>query len=196
MSEQARKTFNVKEQKAQDVLAAIQTVKPVISLIREWGKRLERYKSLAYKNQKLSEEISSIKLTISLTINESDLERQLTAILENKSSEYTESIKEETKLKSICEDLEKEINLYKEYAASFNWVDKTILKALLGLNSFEDKEEFLSMMFIFFLSKLYNNSCNLKLMQRFKGRAEYCYNPFARENGYNEMFEKLMQNKL
>ena len=42
MSEQARKTFNVKEQKAKDVLAAIQTVKPVITLIREWGKRLEK----------------------------------------------------------------------------------------------------------------------------------------------------------
>ena len=39
MSEQARTVFDIEEQKAKDVLAAIKVVKSVLPIIREWGKK-------------------------------------------------------------------------------------------------------------------------------------------------------------
>lgn len=191
MSEQARKVFNIEEQKAKDVLAAIKVVQPVLSLIREWGKKEQEYKQLSEDNKKLSEEISSVKHTVRLTINGSDLERQLTIILKDKSSEYEESSKREAELKCICDKLEREVLLYQEYAKMFSWIYKSIIEKVLELNTFLDKEEYLSMMFLFNNAGISNYNLEPLKWSVFKDKS---YN-IRFTCGWNWMLNKLKQNE-
>lgn len=190
MSENARTVFNIEEQKAKDVLAAIQTVKPVISLIREWGKITKEYTQLKEDNAKLSEEIASIKKVIALTCTGLTLQNDLWQIVNNKSSEYEEAKEKEEELKSIYDNMEKEIIFYREYVNLFNWVDKNIVEEVVKLNDFENKEEFLSMIFLFLNANV--SKYNLKPLYCFIGREGYC----AIHNGWNWMLDKLKSNEL
>lgn len=194
MSEQARKVFNIEEQKAKDVLAAIKTVQPVLSIIREWGVKEQEYKHVSENNKKLSEEISSLKHVIGLTCKGLDLEKDLSEILETRSSEYEVSLKGEAELKCICDKLEGEVLLYQEYAKMFSWIDKDIIEKVLNLNNFDDKEEFLSMMFLFLNASI--SYYNLKPLNLFIGKEGYYTNVFLSSGGWNNMLEYLKSNKL
>ena len=120
MSEQARKGFNIEEQKAKDVLAAIKAIKPVISLIREWGKVEQEYVQISEDNKKLSKEIESIEHVIGLAFSEGQLKKDLSKILEEKSSKYKVDTKKEEELKSVCDDMEREVVSYQNYAEGFD----------------------------------------------------------------------------
>lgn len=194
MSEQARKVFNIEEQKAKDVLAAIKTVQPVLSIIREWGVKEQEYKHVSENKKKLSEEISSLKHVIGLTCKGLDLEKDLSEMLETRSSEYEVSLKGEEKLKGICKDLEGEVLLYQEYAKMFTWIDNNVIEEILKLNNFEDKEEFLSMIFLFLNAKvLYYN---LEPLHCFIDKEGYHINALTSSNGWNWMLNQLKLNKL
>ena len=194
MSENARTVFNIEEQKAKDVMAAIKAVQPVLSLIREWGKKEQEYKQLSEDNKKLSEEISSVKHTVRLTINGSDLERQLTIILKDKSSEYEKSKKREEELKCIYDNMGKEVTLYQEYANMFNWIDKSIIEKVLNLSNFEDKEEYLSMMFLFLNAGI--SDYYLEPLNCFMFKEGYYLNCFMSSGAWNWMLNKLLLNEL
>lgn len=183
MSEQARTVFDIEEQKAKDVLAAIKVVKSVLPIIREWGKKEEKYKNLSTYNQKLSEQIRSINLTIAETDN-----RHLYPLLKDKNSEYDESSKREAELKCICDNLEGEVFLYQKYAKIFSWIDKSIIEKVLNLNNFKDKEEYLSMMFLLLNADI--SEYNLKPMNQ----RSYYYIGFT--YGWNWMLNKLKQNEI
>lgn len=99
MSEQSRKMFDIDEQKAKDVLAAIQAVKPVLSLAREWGIKTRTYTQVTEDNERLSEEIESIKYVIGLTCTGSMLAEELNKVLNEKSSEYEASLKKKKNLR-------------------------------------------------------------------------------------------------
>lgn len=192
MSEQARTVFNIEEQKAKDVLAAIKVVQPVLSLIREGGKIKKEYAQLKEDNVKLSEEMASIKKVIELTCSGLALEKDLMQILNNKSSEYEKSKKREEELKCIYDNMKKEVTLYQEYANLFNWIDKSIIEKVLNLNNFEDKEEYLSMMFLFLNAGI--SDYNLEPLTCSMFRERYYYIPIS--NGWNWMLNKLLLNEF
>ena len=194
MSENARTVFNIEEQKVKDVLTAIQTVKPVISLIREWGKITKQYTELKEDNAKLSEEIASIKKVIALTCTGLTLQNDLWQIVNNKSSEYEESKEREEELKCINDKMEKELIHYQEYANMFNWIDKSIIEKLLNLSDFEDKEEYLSMMFLFLNAGI--SDYYLEPLNCFRFKEGYYLNCFISSGAWNWMLNKLLLNEL
>lgn len=195
MSEQARTVFNIEEQKAKDVMAAIKVVQPVLSIIRKWGKVTKEYTQLTEDNLKLSEEIASIKKVIELTCSGLSLEEDLNKILNNKSSEYEKSKKREEELKKISSDMEKDVLLYQEYAKLFNWIDHCIIEKVLNLHNYEDKEEYLSMMFLIFNAGISEqNLYPLKCCTMLREKHQHYY---VRVNcGWNWMLNKLLLNEL
>lgn len=194
MSEQARQVFNLKEQKAKDVLAAIQVVKPALSLAREWGRKTIEYTQLTKDNARLANEIESIKHVISLTSTGSTLAEELKEVLNEKSSEHEASLKKEEELKKIYEDMEREIILYQEYAKQFDWIDQNILRLVLKLNNFEDKEEYFSMMFLLLNANI--SEFNLEPLCYFINKEGYYANVLISSRGWNWMLEKLVANEL
>ena len=194
MSENARTVFNIEEQKAKDVMAAIKAVQPVLSLIREGGKVKKEYTQLREDNVKLSEEIASIKKVIELTCRGLSLEKDLMQILNNKSSEYEKSKKREEELKCIYDNMGKEVTLYQEYANMFNWIDKSIIEKVLNLSNFEDKEEYLSMMFLFLNAGI--SDYYLEPLNCFMFKEGYYLNCFMSSGAWNWMLNKLLLNEL
>lgn len=194
MNEQARTVFNIEEQKAKDVLAAIQVVHPVISIIREWGKVEQEYEKTVNYNIKLSEEIKSIKYVLGITCTADELKERLSEILEDKFSEYKTSMQKEEKLKIICDDMENEVILYQQYANMYTWIKKNNIKRILDIKSFEDKEEYLSLMFLLLNANL--AYYDLRTLYYFNDREEYQINSLISCNGWNNMLKKLKSNEI
>ena len=195
MSKQARKVFDIEEQKAKDVLAAIKTIMPVISRIREWGKVEKEYKQIATNNEQLFKEIESIKHVIGLAFSEGQLKKDLSKILEEKSSKYKVDTKKEEELKIVCNVMEIEVISYQKYAGVFDWITKKCLEKVLELNTF-NKEEFLSMMFLLLnanVSYEVRKILELKYSNRIR---EYRINYLVSSDGWNYMLEKLKANEL
>lgn len=192
MSEQARKVFDIEEQQAKDVLSAIEVVQPVLSIIREWGKITKEYTKLTEDNVKLSEEIASIKKVIGLTCSGLSLEKDLMQILNNKSSEYEKSKKREEEFKCVYDNLEKEVILYQEYAKFFNWINKSIIEKVLNLRNFEDKEEYLSMMFLFLNAGISDYYLEPLKCSMFSERHYY----IKVSGGWNWMLDRLLLNEI
>ena len=195
MSGQARKVFNIEEQKAKDVLAAIKAIVPVISLIREWGKVEEEYVQISEGNEKLSKEIESIEHVIGLAFSEGQLKKDLSKILEEKSSKYKVDTKKEEELKSICDNMEREVVSYQNYAENFDWIGKSILEILLELETF-DKEEFLSMIFLLLNAKVSQEALRIIPYKYSNHIQEYKINALISSFGWNIMLDKLKENKL
>ena len=192
MSQQARKVFDIEEQKAEDVLAAIKVVQPVLSIIREWGGKTQEYTKLTEDNSRLSNEIASIKHVVGLTCTLSTLAEELCEILDNKTLVYKESIKKEEELKNICSDMEKEVLLYQEYAKLFSWIDRSTIEKLLNLSHFSEKEEYLSMMFLLLNAGISHHNLEPLKWSKFTDRSYY----IRLNGGWNWMLEKLMANEL
>lgn len=192
MIEQARQVFDLEEQKAKDVLEAIQAVKPVISLSREWGRIYREYGQI--DNASLAKEIESIRYVIGLTCTGSELAEQLRQILDKKSSEYEASLKNEKEIKGIYDAIEEEICLYQSYAKLFNWIDKSVIERVLRLNDFEDKEEYFSMMFLLLNANIFTH--NLEPLRCFINKEGYYANALISSNGWNWLLNKLMLNEL
>ena len=195
MSEQARKVFNIEEQKAKDVLAAIKAIMPVISLIREWGKVEQEYEQIADANRKLSKEIESIKHVIGLAFSEGQLKKDLLKILEEKSSKYKVDTKKEEELKSICDNMEREVISYQNYAEGFDWITKSVLQELFKLDTF-GKEKFFSMMFLLLNANASYEVRKIVELQYFDCIKEYRINCLVSSGGWNYMLEKLKANEL
>lgn len=192
MSEQARQVFDLDEQKAKDVLAAIQVVKPVLSLCREWGRTYREYSKI--DNASLAKEIESIKYVIGLTCTGSELREQLRQILDEKSLEYEASLRKEKEIKRIYDGIEEEICLYQSYAKLFNWIDKSVIERVLKLNDFEDKEKYFSMMFLLLNADI--STHNLEPLRCFINKEGYYANALISSNGWNWLLNKLMLNEL
>jgi len=198
MREQARQVFDIEEQKAKDVLAAIRVVKPVISICREWGRKYREYSQI--DNASLDKEIESIKYVIGLTCTGAALAEQLRQILDKKSSEYEASLRKEKELKGIYDAIEEEICLYQSYAKLFNWIDKSVIERVLRLNNFEDKEEYFSLMFLLLNADI--STHNLEPLRCFINKEGYHANALISNNGrisnngWNWLLNKLMLNEL
>ena len=192
MSQQARTVFNIEEQKAKDVLAAIKVVHPVLAIIREWGVKEKDYEKVSEYNVELSKQMDSIATVCGLACKGLPLEQKLSQMLKNKASEHNETCKRESELKRICDDLEGEVVLYQEYAQMFSWIDKSIIEKVLHLSNFEDKEEYLSMMFLFLNAGISDYNLEPLKWSVFNERSYY----IRLSSGWNWMLEKLKANEF
>lgn len=195
MSEQARKVFNIEEQRAKDILAAIKTISPVIPLIREWGIAEQQLLPVKEEEKKLKEEIELIKNTINL------LEDRVIALLAKEHNKrcraYSEIYEKCEELKQKCKFYESQVIYYREYAELFSWVDIKDLKKLLDLNYFQDKDEFLSMVFLA-LNNNNNKSPTLGEWQSLEKSLKISIKDVGSIflNGWNYMLKKLKANEL
>jgi len=194
MSEKARTVFNIEEQKAKDVLAAIKVVQPVLSIIRYWGVKEKEYEKVSENNAELAKQMESIAHVCGLTCEGLALKEELSQLLKDKSSKHKEFSQREKELKCICTDLEEEVILYQKYAKMFSWIDKDIIEKVLNLNNFDNKEEFLSMMFLFLNAGI--SYYNLKPLNFFIGKEGYYTNVLLSSGGWNNMLKYLKSNKL
>lgn len=183
MEKKARKVFDLNEQQAKDVLAAIKAIVPVISLIREWGKAEQELSKVKSDNLRLRTEVESLEKTTEI-LSDSDIVEKLKEETEKKKKEYQENNEKKVGLKEKCEAYEDEVICYQDYAEMFSWIDDDVFKKTSELSSFEDEEEILAMAFL-----LLNSGTNLK-----------GFHSFDMDNiialGWNDMLRMLKANEL
>lgn len=198
MKQESRKVFDVNEQRAKDVFAAIKTIVPVISIIREWGKFEQECNQIAIDNKKLFEEMKAIKQVIELTCTGGELEASLSKVLKEKSDKYNVSTQKAAELQKICNDMQNEVCKYQLYSKSFNYINnKEVIRILLKANF--DKEEFLSMLFLVHSVKVSHD-----ILGSIHERFVYCISEYGSgqleeyqiEDFFYHMNSMLMQLKL
>lgn len=160
MSEQARKAFDLEEQQAKDVLAAIKTMVPVISLIREWGKVGQELQEANNEEMRLEEEIASIGKTLGMLSGK--------AIIDDLAEERNKRCRRHAKIKEKCEKLqhkydeyEREVMSYQNYASLFGVKYVRGIYIALEQNSFNGKDEFLALFFF-----LHNKEGGIEFYER------------------------------
>lgn len=146
MSTETRKQFNVQEQRAKDLLAAIKTITPVIDLIREWGKKEKEYNEVMENQKALSKEIESIKYVLGIAYTGDELKDTLSTLLEKKETSYKEVSEQVKQLKAICDSYENEVINYQDYVDLFK-VDEDLILDVLELKLLKNKDEGLAIVF-------------------------------------------------
>lgn len=164
MSEETLKEFNLEEQKAKDIEAAVKTIIPVISIIRKWGKTKEVCEW--YQNE------NNIMYGM-LKISENKLSSTDKKFVKDKAiPEYEEMFERYQKTCSIIKEyfynlsqFENLVNQYKEYASLFNWITVKDVEKTLGLYDFSE-DEILSLLFLVL------NNYNVSLIYKDKSMVE------------------------
>lgn len=190
MSEQARQVFDLEEQKAKDVLAAIKTIVPVISLIREWGKVEKELESAKKEKTRLTKEIASIGKTLGVLSG--------TAIIDdlaeerNKRCRMCAEVKEKgEELQRKYDEYEQQVISYQNYASLFGGRHVFARQRVLEQNSFEGKDELLAMLFF-----LYNKEDGFGFQERFQVESRFRDRlPRAFLDDWNSMLAVLKANE-
>ena len=190
MSEQARQVFDLEEQQVKDVLAAIKTILPVISLIREWGKVEKEFNSFENEEKRLSKEIATLGKTLGILSG--------TAIIDDLAEERNKRVrqweeiqKKCQELQQKCEEYEREVILYQEYASLFGRKYAYAISKALEQNSLEEKDEVLAILFL-----LHNKEEGMGFQERFQ--VERCFEKYLTSNllsDWNSMLNDLKANK-
>lgn len=195
MSSEARKVFDVEEQKAKEIITAIRAVASVIPLIRDWGKYQTELYDVTEKLKELDEIIDAMAITIN-SIEKDSLKQQLQIELHERNENYNIHKMREMELQGICENIEKEVISYQKYAKLHGWATFDDLKKALELEPFEEYEDLLSIMF-FVYNRNSSNSSNEKeklfIEDRYSINNEKSSFIFK---DWNEMLESLKSNLI
>ncbi len=124
--------FEYREQLITDLLRAIQTVKPIIGMLRKLQKNEEELKTIDESIIRLETRIESYK-KIFLFIKVSNESKKL---FEDEMNKYTQEISELRKRKEEIKeeqpDLNEEVVQYMYYTDYFNWVNEFIAAELFS----------------------------------------------------------------
>lgn len=146
MCEQARKVFNIKEQRAKDFLTAIKTISAVIPLIREWGKVEKEWKEINAKKGKISNEIKTLKNALEI-LSDNHVIKVISEEYEEKTKVYNELCKKYDELLEFYVSFENEVELYKKYAEDFAGLVSDEILAELVLPKLKNQNECLAILF-------------------------------------------------
>lgn len=149
MSSEARKVFDIEEQKAKEIIAAIKAVAPVIPLIREWGRYEKELYNVTVKIEELHKITDAIAITIE-AVEDDSLKEQLQRELNTRVINYNVAKIRESELQDICNNIEKEVISYQKYARIHGWVTLDNLKEALKLEPFEEDKDLFSIMFFIY----------------------------------------------
>lgn len=195
MSNEARKIFDIEEQKAKEIIAAIKAVAPVIPLIREWGRHEKELCDLTVKIKELQKVTDAIAITIE-SVEDKSLKQQLQREYDLKVTNHNIAKKREIELQGICKNMELEVISYQKYAKLHGWVTLDNLKKALELEPFEKDEELLSIMFFIYNRKTSNVDSSKEktfIEHRFSEKQKMFY--FILD-GWNKMLDSLKANKI
>lgn len=146
MSGEARKVFDIEEQKAKEIITAIKAAAPVIPLIREWGRYEKELCDLTVKIKELQKVIDAIAITIE-SVEDNSLKEQLQKEVDIRVTNYNVAKIREGELQGICKNIEEEVISYQKYAKLHGWVTLDNLKKALELEPFEEDKDLLPVMF-------------------------------------------------
>lgn len=146
MSEQARQVFDIEEQQAKDVLEAIKTIVPVISLIREWGKVEQELEGANKEEMRLEEEIASIGKTLGM-LSGTDIINGLAEERNKRCRRYAKIKEKCEKLQTKYDEYEQQVMSYQKYTSLFGVKYVHGIYRALEQNSFDGKDEFLALFF-------------------------------------------------
>lgn len=146
MSEQARKIFDIEEQQAKDVLAAIQVIVPVISLIREWGKVEQELYAAKNEEIMLREEIEALS-RISELLPDISIIDEISGECNKRSKKSTEVEVKCKELQTKYDEYEQQVMSYQKYTSLFGVKYVHGIYRALEQNSFDGKDEFLALFF-------------------------------------------------
>lgn len=144
MSEQTRKKFDIEEQRANDVIAAIKTIVPLVSVIREWGKVAKELSSVRERLKELELNQETLNRSCEIISNNS-VKSAIEEEISIQAKELELFSQRELQLSESYQELDNEIVAYREYMKYFSYVSDEIVDKVLELNSFEDKDEVLAM---------------------------------------------------
>jgi len=154
MSTEERKVFDIEEQEVKDVSSVIKTITPVISIIREWGKREKEFKTAQEEVANLLCEINAIEGTITvLSDKNSTVHQELVKELNKRDDMYNKAKKRRDNLQILCGNLEEEVISYRNYARLYNWVTDATINTTIHNNLIESEEAYLAV--IFFMHNIY-----------------------------------------
>lgn len=191
MSEQARQVFDLEEQKAKDVLAAIKTIVPVIPLIREWGKVEQELYAAKNEEKKLREEIAALSRIGKLIPDIS--------IIDEISGECNKRFEKSTEVKVKCKELqtkydeyEQQVILYQKYVSLFEWVLYPHITRVSNLYSFEEDDEVLAILFFWYNQNKKTTHYQLSQILRLSNKQL----PEFLLQGWNAMLAALKENEV
>lgn len=187
MSENTRKVFDSREEEVKDLSLVIQTITPVISLIREWGRTERKLSNTAKKMRSLEEENDALDATIKL------VKGDIVSILAKEHDKRCEALKKiREKLENACEDFEGEVISYQEYTQRYKWATASHIEMLLKSNSCMDYEWTLALIFL-----VHNNkSINLFEWNRLVEYIQENVKETFLIEDWNTMLEALKENRI
>ena len=127
MSTETRQVFNTKEQTGKDILAAINKISPVISLIKKFGEEEKRFNEVSDRQKRVFDEIEAIRHTREI-LSDEYVVNFLSNTLKEKQLLYLQLDQEKQNLEQNCKNYENEVVSYRKYAEKFRgWIDEDIL---------------------------------------------------------------------
>lgn len=192
MSEQARKRFDIEEQREKDLLQVVKNITPVIPLIREWGKTEKKLSITEKEEERLKEEIGALDMTIKLL--KGDIRVALAREHDQRCEELRKIREQCEELRNACEDFESEVHSYERYTELYNWGK---IFQLLNSDTFQNNEEVLALMFL-----IYNGGAYTMKMNNFFLSSSLLNKKFndqkyrALTHGWDTMLEALKANEI
>ena len=193
MSSEARKPFYIEEQRAKDILQAIKTITPVISIIRDWGKAENELTEVTIKVAELEENISALRKSLNIILNE-DVNQAINNEIKDQLEELEKVSSKKETLKEKCEKLESEIIDYQRYVKLFQDINTHIMELVLKAYSFEKDDEFFAMIFMFIINESRNLDARY-LVQKYQSN-RWPNTFLLLSNGLNYMLKQLQENKI
>lgn len=192
--EVALKEFNLEEQKSKDLITAVKTIIPVISIIRKWGKRKRTCEYYQIENKIMYRRIEVIEHKMS-SIDEDYVENIVIPEYEEMTARYKETCSIIKEYSHVLEQFESSVNKYKEYATLYSWITVKDVEKTLNLNTFSE-DEILSLLFLIL------NNYNASLIYKDKSMIEM-FEPITNFNvglifssGIDFMIEKIKRGQL
>ena len=195
MSSEARKVFDIEEQKAKEIIAAIKASAPVIPLIREWGRYEKELYNVTVKIEELHKITDAIAITIE-AVEDDSLKEQLQRELNTRVINHNVAKIRESELQDICKNIEKEVISYQKYARIHDWVTLDNLKEALKLEPFEEEKDLFSIMFFIYNRNSVESSKEKEksfIKDRYSINKEIC--SFILQD-WNTMLDSLKSNKI
>ena len=193
MSLEARKIFNFEEQRANDILQAIKTITPVISIIREWGKAENELTDVTTKVAELKENISALRKSLNIILKE-DVKQAINNEIKDQLVELEKFSRKKETLKEKCERHESEIVDYQRYVKLFQDINTHIMELVFKVYSFEKDDEFFAMIFMFIINESRNLDARY-LIQKYQSH-RWSNSFLLLSNGLNYMLKQLQENKI
>ena len=129
--------FQFCEQQVQDVLRVIETIKPVVGIIRDSYKVSERLEEIHEEGIEANGKIEAYSEVLKLKPNKT-LTQKIESEIKNLNGIVEVGVQEYQELSNYQDDLEEDLSEYLKYIHSFNWLHVHIVAEVISRIPAED----------------------------------------------------------